>query len=117
MKARNRSTELLTILNKTVVSDFAVGSLKKRLRIFIMMGFAAALMLPFTLRSPAQIVFPTEAPTGFDGLTNGFESQEQFDLDRAVFEQRKYISDGKKMFVTPIWLRYSSAEADSRLAC
>jgi CxxC motif-containing protein (DUF1111 family) len=81
-------------LNKTVVSDVALGRLKQRLRIFILAGFAVALMLPFTLTSPAQIVLPVEAASGFDGLTNGFESQEQFDLDRTVFEQRKYISDG-----------------------
>jgi CxxC motif-containing protein (DUF1111 family) len=80
-------------LNKTMVPDVKVGSLKKRLRIFILMGFASALMLPFNLRSPAQVI-PSQAPTGFDGLTNGFQSQEQFDLDRAVFEKRKYISDG-----------------------
>src|SRR5215470_9815893 len=32
-------------------------------------------------------VAPTEAPAGFDNLTNGFEPQEQFDADRAVFDE------------------------------
>lgn len=35
-----------------------------------------------------------EAPAGFDNLTNGFESQAQMDLDRAVFEEREEIADG-----------------------
>jgi hypothetical protein len=54
--------------NKTVVSVVAVGHLRKRLRI-ILAGFAVALMLPFTLTSPSQIVLPVEAASGFDGLT------------------------------------------------
>src|SRR3954453_11905786 len=36
----------------------------------------------------------TEAPTGFDNLTNGFEPQAQFDLDRANFDEREEIADG-----------------------
>jgi CxxC motif-containing protein (DUF1111 family) len=35
-----------------------------------------------------------EAPAGFDNLTNGFETQAQMDLDRAVFEERETIADG-----------------------
>ena len=35
-----------------------------------------------------------DAPTGYDDLTNGFESQTQFDLDRASFETREKITDG-----------------------
>jgi CxxC motif-containing protein (DUF1111 family) len=36
----------------------------------------------------------TEAPAGFDNLTNGFESQTQMDLDRATFDEVEAISDG-----------------------
>ena len=36
----------------------------------------------------------TEAPAGFDNLTNGFESQTQMDLDRAVFDEVETIADG-----------------------
>jgi CxxC motif-containing protein (DUF1111 family) len=36
----------------------------------------------------------TEAPTGFDNLTNGFTTQGQFDLDRANFDSREEIDDG-----------------------
>jgi len=35
-----------------------------------------------------------DAPTGYDNLTNGFESQTQFDLDRTTFETREEIADG-----------------------
>jgi CxxC motif-containing protein (DUF1111 family) len=36
----------------------------------------------------------TEAPAGFDNLTNGFESQAQFDLDRANFDSVEDNGDG-----------------------
>ncbi len=36
----------------------------------------------------------TEAPAGFDNLTNGFTTQTQMDLDRAVFEEVETIADG-----------------------
>ena len=39
-------------------------------------------------------VTATEAPAGFDNLTNGFESQTQFDLDKANFDEREEIADG-----------------------
>lgn len=35
-----------------------------------------------------------DAPAGMDDLTNGFESQTQFDLDRTQFENRDEIADG-----------------------
>jgi CxxC motif-containing protein (DUF1111 family) len=36
----------------------------------------------------------TEAPAGFDNLTNGFTTQATFDLDLAVFEEFETIDDG-----------------------
>jgi CxxC motif-containing protein (DUF1111 family) len=36
----------------------------------------------------------TEAPAGFDNLTNGFTTQAQFDLDRDSFEEVELIADG-----------------------
>lgn len=35
-----------------------------------------------------------DAPTGFDNLTNGFENQTKFDLDRAQFETLEQIENG-----------------------
>jgi CxxC motif-containing protein (DUF1111 family) len=36
----------------------------------------------------------TEAPAGFDGLTNGFQSQAQLDLDREVFAEAEEVDEG-----------------------
>ncbi|MEA2560292.1 MAG: hypothetical protein QOH06_1796 [Acidobacteriota bacterium] len=36
----------------------------------------------------------TEAPAGFDDLTNGFVNQTTFDLDKEVFEEFEVIEDG-----------------------
>jgi CxxC motif-containing protein (DUF1111 family) len=36
----------------------------------------------------------TEAPAGFDNLTNGFLTQTQFDVDLATFDGREDIADG-----------------------
>jgi len=35
-----------------------------------------------------------EAPAGYDNLTNGFESQAQFDLDMATYAEQEAIPDG-----------------------
>ena len=48
----------------------------------------------------------TEAPTGFDNLTNGFTTQGQFDIDREGFEEREGIDDG----LGPIYNAQSCAE-------
>lgn len=44
----------------------------------------------------APIVYSaaTEAPAGFDNVTNGFTSQAQFDLDREVFDAAEEIDEG-----------------------
>jgi CxxC motif-containing protein (DUF1111 family) len=51
-------------------------------------------------------VTATNAPAGFDNLTNGFETQAQFDLDRANFDSREDISDG----LGPIYNAQACAE-------
>ena len=37
---------------------------------------------------------PTEAPAGFDNLTNGFLTQADFDAAKASFEEREGVDDG-----------------------
>jgi CxxC motif-containing protein (DUF1111 family) len=54
----------------------------------------------------AYAVVTMEAPAGFDNLTNGFETQTQFDLDRAVFEERDDIAKG----LGPLYNAQSCAE-------
>src|SRR5436309_2285143 len=51
-------------------------------------------------------VTATEAPAGFDNLTNGFESQAQMDLDRGNFESVESIADG----LGPVYNAQSCAE-------
>ncbi len=64
-------------------------------------GFAGA----FTLALQGQ-TGATEAPTGFDNLTNGFLAQAQFDAARARFEERDEIADG----LGPVYNAQSCAE-------
>jgi CxxC motif-containing protein (DUF1111 family) len=48
-----------------------------------------------TLAVAAPLLYAaTEAPAGFDNLTNGFTTQTQFDLDKATFEDVEQIADG-----------------------
>jgi CxxC motif-containing protein (DUF1111 family) len=67
-----------------------------------------AFVLPLLLLAApvAYAVATMEAPAGFDNLTNGFEPQTQFDLDRAVFEERDNIADG----LGPVYNAQSCAE-------
>src|SRR6476659_6945177 len=58
---------------------------------FLVNGIVLLLLLA------APVVFAvaaTEAPAGFDNLTNGFESQAQMDLDRANFDSVEDEGDG-----------------------
>jgi CxxC motif-containing protein (DUF1111 family) len=52
---------------------------------------AAVLLL---LAAPLVYSAATEAPAGYDNLTNGFASQAQFDLDRAAFDTFEEIDEG-----------------------
>ena len=58
-----------------------------------LVGTTAAYLTVFSLSVTGQSG-ATEAPTGFDNLTNGFSTQAQFDSDRGVFEERDDISKG-----------------------
>jgi hypothetical protein len=55
--------------------------------------FAGALLM-VVVGVPLVYAAAVDAPAGFDNLTNGFETQSQMDLDRAVFEEREGIADG-----------------------
>jgi CxxC motif-containing protein (DUF1111 family) len=48
----------------------------------------------------------TEAPAGFDGLTNGFLDQATFNADRSVFEERDDVAKG----LGPVYNAQSCAE-------
>jgi CxxC motif-containing protein (DUF1111 family) len=55
---------------------------------------------------PDALTQSTEAPTGFDNLTNGFLSQAEFDSARTVFEEREGPTDG----LGPVYNAQSCAE-------
>jgi CxxC motif-containing protein (DUF1111 family) len=65
------------------------------LKIFMLILFAVGVSsLPLLKNSVYGQAGVTDAPTGFDNLTNGVTTQAQFDLDREVFEEREFIADG-----------------------
>ena len=63
-------------------------------RIFRRLGVALAAVWALGAFTAATGPVATEAPTGFDGLTNGFLDQATFDLHRGTFEEREGILDG-----------------------
>jgi CxxC motif-containing protein (DUF1111 family) len=64
-------------------------------------------IVPDEAQSPSD--HPTEAPTGFDNLTNGLTDQETFDADRAVFQEVEAVADG----LGPVFNARSCAECHS----
>src|SRR5438270_9231108 len=64
-------------------------------------------ILAFTLAISANAIDPpTEAPTGFDGGTNGLVDQATHDSDRVTFEERDTIAKG----LGPVYNTQSCAE-------
>ncbi|HEV3075888.1 MAG TPA: di-heme oxidoredictase family protein [Thermoanaerobaculia bacterium] len=55
---------------------------------------ARGLALSVLVAAPVVYAVTTEAPAGFDNLTNGFEAQANMDADRAKFDEIEQISDG-----------------------
>jgi CxxC motif-containing protein (DUF1111 family) len=78
----------------------------KLLKLILLACFAAAFVLPAVLTRTVTVHGATEAPTGFDNLTNGFESQAQMDADRVTFEERDDIGKG----LGPVYNAQSCAE-------
>jgi len=74
--------------------------------VMVSVAFAAAAYLgSFTLTLSGQSG-PTEAPAGFDNLTNGFVSQTEMDVARTTFEERDTIAKG----LGPVYNAQSCAE-------
>jgi CxxC motif-containing protein (DUF1111 family) len=63
-------------------------------------------MMGFVLPVASSQAPSSEAPTGFDNLTNGVTTQAQFDLDRDVFEESEPIEEG----LGPVYNAQSCAE-------
>jgi CxxC motif-containing protein (DUF1111 family) len=78
------------------------------LRLLIFLLFAVALALPIWASRPVEGQSATEAPTGFDTLTNdtSFVSQATHDGDRGTFEERDDVVKG----LGPVYNAQSCAE-------
>jgi CxxC motif-containing protein (DUF1111 family) len=66
----------------------------KTLKITLLASFVLLFALSIISTHRVQSQAATEAPTGFDNLTNGFTDQATFAADLAVFEEREGIGDG-----------------------
>ena len=73
--------------------------------VLALVAATATYLSTFSLTVKGQIG-ATEAPAGFDNVTNGFTSQADFDADRAVFEERDEIAKG----LGPVYNAQSCAE-------
>ena len=85
-------------MSRTSSSSFRLGAA------FVLSGAVAATFSVFypageppagpPAPAGAAAVEPTEALGGFDGLTNGFLSQEEFEKVRETFEEREEVDEG-----------------------
>jgi CxxC motif-containing protein (DUF1111 family) len=78
----------------------------KLLKILALLLFAVALALPMWTPRSVEGQGATEAPTGFDTLTNGMVTQAIHDGDRATFEERDDVAKG----LGPLYNAQSCAE-------
>ncbi len=78
----------------------------KTLKISLLASFVLLFTLSILSTSRVESQSITDAPTGFDNLTNGFTTQAQFDLDLAVFEEREDDDEG----LGPVYNAQSCAE-------
>ena len=78
----------------------------KILKVSVVTFFVVALALSTASRFAVRSQGATEAPAGFDNLTNGFLTQATMDADRGVFEERDDIAKG----LGPVYNAQSCAE-------
>jgi CxxC motif-containing protein (DUF1111 family) len=78
----------------------------KGLRVLVFLLFAVALALPIWASRTVEGQAATEAPTGFDTLTNGMVTQTVHDQDRDTFEERDTVTKG----LGPVYNAQSCAE-------
>jgi CxxC motif-containing protein (DUF1111 family) len=61
----------------------------KSLKPYVLGLMASTLVLPVAFTQSVQ-----EAPTGFDGLSNGLTTQAEFDADKEIFDEQEEIDEG-----------------------
>src|SRR6266852_9336926 len=80
--------------------------MRRLLQVIALSLFAAALALPMWMSRSVEGQGATEAPAGFDTLTNGIVTQAVHDGDRATFEERDDVVKG----LGPLYNAQSCAE-------
>src|SRR5216684_2245429 len=80
--------------------------MRRLLQVLALSLFAAALALPIWTSRTVEGQGATEAPSGFDTLTNGMVTQAVHDADRATFEERDDVVKG----LGPMYNAQSCAE-------
>src|SRR6266404_1670284 len=80
--------------------------MRRLLQVLALSLFAAALALPMWMSRTVEGQGATEAPSGFDTLTNGMVTQAVHDGDRATFEERDDVAKG----LGPMYNAQSCAE-------
>src|SRR5438270_1437995 len=78
----------------------------KLLTLLAICCFVAAFIIPTVWTHTVWGQSATEAPAGYDNLTNGFLSQTDFNADKATFEERDDIAKG----LGPVYNTQSCAE-------
>jgi len=66
----------------------------KSLKLIVVVLFVVGVSSPLYMNNSVYSQTITDAPAGFDNLTNGFTTQAQFDADRLVFEEREGNDEG-----------------------
>lgn len=66
----------------------------KQLAVHLLLFFVAGSVLAFVFTEDVKSQSESEAPTGFDNLTNGFVDQATFEAAREAFEEREEIESG-----------------------
>jgi CxxC motif-containing protein (DUF1111 family) len=74
--------------------------------VLVLVLAAAVYLTAFSAAVQGQTAPATEAPAGFDNLTNGFSTQAEFDAARVSFEERDEIAKG----LGPVYNAQSCAE-------
>src|SRR6266850_2406347 len=80
--------------------------MRRLLQVLALALFAAALALPMWMSRTVEGQGATEAPSGFDTLTNGMVTQAVHDADRLTFEERDDVAKG----LGPMYNAQSCAE-------
>ncbi|MEW6126354.1 MAG: di-heme oxidoredictase family protein [Acidobacteriota bacterium] len=66
----------------------------RTLKISLLVSFFVLFTFSIVSTQPVESQSATEAPSGFDNLTNGLVDQATFDADKEVFDERESIAEG-----------------------